>query len=802
MVWAVKGMKLLLIILMSLMVIASVGAASVYLTDTPVINLNETDPFFSAANATLARIGNCTPGQFVVNTTTGGVQCAAPAVTEEGDPVFVANNGTIWGAIDGKLNVSDQQYNDTVEIGMRAFPGNCPSGYFVQNTTISGVQCVAESIGEEYWSNISGVLTSTMPILVNNSLTIGMKNNNLTYESYSLDFVSGNPYGNGTLQSSMQVFGDQFILMVNGTWMEFDSSGMLIAPNYNTYGLRFGASDDSLSWQNFGNTSFYVVDGEIDINVPNIFVNGGYTLNGNYTMLENLSSICTYRFVQGFLMGRNCSGYSSGELNESVSDLFEVGLGIGSIQAKGVKGVGQIRLITGSNVVTGIGTDFVGGGLRNLDAYYAFYIGSARYFVFPIANDTSATLTGIMFGSAINWTGANLTTDFYLVINNASGDESRAFGMGSTASGLASLALGSSTLASGSYSFASGDGSIANASGAVALGSTTLASGLNSFASGFSTVASGNTAFASGQNTVASGLYAVAMGYGNAAGSYAFAFGRETTANAVGAVSMGYKTNVTSYAELAVGRYNVGGGTFNSWVVTDPVFEVGIGSNSTNLANAFTVYKNGNVTVNNTLFVAGSQVCTVGNGLCSFNISDGSINTTKLNSSDTPLVDEFVVVGNSGKFKYETGKLINLINMTVLDQTTASNTVWSLLSNLTLNLNNVSTYMVKCELIQYSQAAATGVQLRINTTGTPSLVRTTYTKMSSASAMETFTGTSVSSNTFSATGSSTVQSVSFVDSLVVTDAGSSLWTIELRSETNAQTVHIDKGSYCMVVKVR
>jgi hypothetical protein len=36
---------------------------------------------FSAANSTLARIGNCPSGQFVVNTTTGGVWCAAAVAT-------------------------------------------------------------------------------------------------------------------------------------------------------------------------------------------------------------------------------------------------------------------------------------------------------------------------------------------------------------------------------------------------------------------------------------------------------------------------------------------------------------------------------------------------------------------------------------------------------------------------------------------------------------------------------------------------------------------------------------------------
>lgn len=451
--------------------------------------------------------------------------------------------------------------------------------------------------------------------------------------------------------------------------------------------------------------------------------------------------------------------------NDSLNWIFESGSGISSIRAKGVRGVGQIRLITGSSNVTGIGTEFLGGGLRNLDSYYAFYIGDSRYFVFPISSNTSAILTATLFGSAMNWTGANTTTDFYLLINNASGDESRAFGIDSTASGLASLALGKSTLASGSYSFASGDTTVANASGAVALGSSTVASGLNSFASGFSTTASGNTAFASGQNTVASGLYAVAMGYGNTAGSYAFGFGRETIADAVGAVSMGYKTNATSYAELAIGRYNIGGGTFNSWVITDPAFEIGMGSSPTVRANALTVFKNGNTTINGNLSVTGST----------------TINTN-LN----------VTGALYGKMNPD------MMSVITSDVSTTSATVYSN-TTLTLNLRNASTYIIICHLLDDAAAVTTGVQLQVNTTGSPTTVRTTWTSMSSASAMESFTGTSTSSNSFADTGSSTVTSVDTLQSYVVTAASPSRFTINVRSEVGGSAAVLRAGSICEAV---
>ena len=559
-------------------------------------------------------------------------------------------------------------------------------------------------------------------------------------------------------------------------------------------------------------TSFSVSTGYLYDNGSNVIFFNETKLNSTIDSRDNDS---VYNFTNGtglllsgtifsisnVYLNSNYLNVSDQRYNDSVSQLFENGTGISSIQAKGIKGDGQMRLVNGSSTITGIGTTFLGGGLKNLEAYAYFYIGSKKYFAWPVSSNTSATLTATLFGGAINWTYANLTTDFYLLINNASGDESRALGMSSTASGLASLAAGSKTVASGSYSFAAGDTTIANATGAVALGVSTVASGYNSFASGFSTTASGNTAFAAGQNTVADGLYGVAMGYGSHAGSYSFAFGRETNAEAVGAVSMGYKTNVTSYADLVIGRYNVGGGTFNSWVATDPVFEIGNGASTSSLSNALTIYKNGNQSINGNMSINGSVFL---NGVLltmSSNVADGSLNTTKLNSTNSPIVNDFVSVGTNGQFTYTRGEFIESINITTTQLSTTSNTVWTDGTNLTLYLNNASTYLVKCEIVQDAASVYTGVVLRVNTTGTPSYVRTTYTKMSTASAMETFTGTSTSSNSFSATGSSSTASIAQLNSLVVTSSGDSVQTVELRSEVSGSSVHIETGSYCMAVRV-
>ena len=51
----------------------------------------------------------------------------------------------------------------------------------------------------------------------------------------------------------------------------------------------------------------------------------------------------------------------------------------------------------------------------------------------------------------------------------------------------------------------------------------------------------------------------------------------------------------------AIGRYNIGGGSPKDYVSTDPIFEVGIGANSNNRRNAFTIRKDGFISLGNHL---------------------------------------------------------------------------------------------------------------------------------------------------------------------------------------------------------
>jgi autotransporter adhesin len=172
--------------------------------------------------------------------------------------------------------------------------------------------------------------------------------------------------------------------------------------------------------------------------------------------------------------------------------------------------------------------------------------------------------------------------------------------------GAYSAAFGYNTTANGEYSFAAGYGSTASSYGSVALGESTTASGPESVALGDGSTASGSGSVALGALSTASGSLSVALGFGNLAyGQSSLATGMETQANGSYSASFNLDTIATSYASTAFGQYNVGLSSTNanpsatSWVATDPLFEIGNGSNAgfpyytAVPSDAFVVYKNG-----------------------------------------------------------------------------------------------------------------------------------------------------------------------------------------------------------------
>ncbi|MBO6880936.1 tail fiber domain-containing protein [Winogradskyella sp.] len=164
------------------------------------------------------------------------------------------------------------------------------------------------------------------------------------------------------------------------------------------------------------------------------------------------------------------------------------------------------------------------------------------------------------------------------------GEHSFASGFNTTASSASSTAIGYETIASGSYS--------------TAMGRETTASSYAATAMGDNTTASGNYSTAMGQYTSASGSTSTALGNGaNASGNTATAMGLNTTASGTYSTAMGLGTKANASRSTAIGSYNIGGGT-PYWIETDPLFEIGNGTNDDNRANALSVLKNGTILAN------------------------------------------------------------------------------------------------------------------------------------------------------------------------------------------------------------
>jgi hypothetical protein len=97
-------------------------------------------------------------------------------------------------------------------------------------------------------------------------------------------------------------------------------------------------------------------------------------------------------------------------------------------------------------------------------------------------------------------------------------------------------------------------------------------------------------------NDASVGQYSAAFGDNNkASGPNSFALGVASVASGSTATAMGYFVNATAMLSTAVGSYNLGSGTPDSWVSTDPIFEIGNGIPGSTRSNAVTVLKNGSI---------------------------------------------------------------------------------------------------------------------------------------------------------------------------------------------------------------
>ena len=164
----------------------------------------------------------------------------------------------------------------------------------------------------------------------------------------------------------------------------------------------------------------------------------------------------------------------------------------------------------------------------------------------------------------------------------------------------------------------------------------TNADGIYSTAMGFNTDAMATASTALGYNTDAEANYSTAMGY------FAEAQGLFSTA-------IGHNVQAESYGCVSIGRYNLSRGNSGSWTGTDPVFEIGIGVNNANRANALLVQKNGNVGIGTNFPGATLQVIGT-TRLGSFEeITDGGSFILDFDATLRPVTNSGRSLGNSVK---------------------------------------------------------------------------------------------------------------------------------------------------------
>ena len=367
------------------------------------------------------------------------------------------------------------------------------------------------------------------------------------YNYIGPDVTNGNVMGNNNwVTGNSIVFGDDNNIDGNGSFVMGSSNSVTIDTGSGTFIL--------------GNNIVATQSNTVYVN--NLIIATGGTINGvDSTELGGA-------YVRGWQNER--------ELGNSVN--------IG-------KGKGKLLLTNGSSDVIGIGTDFTDTTLdsplysNNVTVYEGLtpsfisfdgFTSSINAKILEVYSDNQGVLLGT------TWSGETGEYDFYSYwIPQANGTYSYAVGYSSQANGRSSHAEGYSNVANGDYSHAEGNQSRANGNSSHAEGEKNDANGVSSHAEGYSNVANGDYSHAEGWGNDANGLGSHAEGISNEAKGYGSHVG-------------GYLNTAYNHTETVIGHCSLGiTGSSQSFVATDTIFRVGIGTAFFNRKDGFRLYKNG-----------------------------------------------------------------------------------------------------------------------------------------------------------------------------------------------------------------
>jgi len=263
-----------------------------------------------------------------------------------------------------------------------------------------------------------------------------------------------------------------------------------------------------------------------------------------------------------------------------------------------------------------------------------------------------------------------------------------AIGEGTRSNGENSFAGGRASVADAENTFSFGMITIANANNSTAFGEQSQASGTNSFAFGNQTKALNDGDFAFGNFTEATGGYSMVGGSeSEAKGFYSFSYGNQAIAEDEGSICFGERTvstgrysfvsginnNSYSYSETVFGL-NATSYVANSktvYIAEDRLFVVGNGADDVNRHNALTIYKNGEISVNDAYSLplsdgAAEQVLqTDGIGQLHF-IDGGTLGTDDQNLTDATLTgtDLLIEIENGNPITADLSALADNQNLT------------------------------------------------------------------------------------------------------------------------------------------
>ncbi len=361
------------------------------------------------------------------------------------------------------------------------------------------------------------------------------------------------------------------------------------------------------------------------------------TLNPHLTITEDAGDYARLTFKNGNTAINNSYWTIAGKVEENLED-NRLNIWNGTSDLLSITGDGKVGIGVGALPLT----DFhLGDGKSALIGYAFDGFGTKLFW----SNEKAAFRAGVVDND--QWD------------NMFVGDNSFASGNNTIASGLTSSAFGFNTIAAGNSSIAVGEYNVSNFNALLSVGNgtetarqdalTVLRNGTitaPSFDLSEITDAKALTTKEYVDANAASGLEAINEGDGigwrlegrdptdylnigenavdlstnfvsifngrkGASGNHSTAMGYETTASGNLSTTMGQGTKAESFASLAIGRYNVGGGSSEIWEETDPLFEVGNGTKAGLVAlrrNAFTVLKNGNVGIGTSTPIGALQI--------------------------------------------------------------------------------------------------------------------------------------------------------------------------------------------------